>query len=464
MTSTGRSTTSARPAAGVPVVDELTDTREQVPGRNWLRLAMLVAVALVLLVAVAIAVNLGRGKTPLGAEPDDDEPSTSSSPTVTTPRAVTDAVHRPRRRPTSTRRGTARRTPTTSAAAVDGDQTTSWTTLTYKQQLGPDGLKRGVGLVVDLGQSRAVRRVDLTLVGVPTALSLYLTDDVPTNPEELTPVGEVQADGAAATVDLDDAPTGRYLTIWFTSLPAVDGGYKGGIVDLVVAGMNSPAEAELTDHELLQAHVDGDPDAFAILFRQHRDRLWAVALRTMGNPDDAADGLQDGMIAAYRRAGSFRGDAAVTTWLHRVVVNACLDRLRAAKVRRAEPLPEDLEDIGDRGSLVTSTTEAADPADLAVVEERRRIVLAALDQLPADQKAALILVDMEGYPVAEVAAMLDCAVGTVKSRCSRGRARLATLLGVLRPGGDPDHGPPGNPDPLPSVRTTEASRAPPDPG
>jgi RNA polymerase sigma-70 factor, ECF subfamily len=228
--------------------------------------------------------------------------------------------------------------------------------------------------------------------------------------------------------------------------------------------MNSPAEAELTDHELLQAHVDGDSDAFATLFRRHRDRLWAVALRTMGNPDDAADGLQDGMIAAYRRAGSFRGDAAVTTWLHRVVVNACLDRLRAAKVRRAEPLPEDLEDIGDRGSLVTSTTAAADPADLAVVDERRRTVLAALDQLPADQKAALILVDMEGYPVAEVAAMLDCAVGTVKSRCSRGRARLAVLLGVLRPGGEPDHVPPGNPDALPSVRTTEASRAPPDPG
>jgi RNA polymerase sigma-70 factor, ECF subfamily len=228
--------------------------------------------------------------------------------------------------------------------------------------------------------------------------------------------------------------------------------------------MNSPAEAGRTDHELLLAHVDGDPDAFAILFRRHRDRLWAVALRTMGDPDAAADGLQDGMIAAFRRAGSFRGDAAVTTWLHRVVVNACLDRLRAAKVRRAEPLPEDLDDIGDRGSLVTSTTEAADPADLAVVGERRRTVLAALDQLPADQKAALILVDMEGYPVAEVAAMLDCAVGTVKSRCSRGRARLAVLLGVLRPGGEAGHVPPGNPDPLPSVRTTEASRAPPDPG
>ena len=91
-------------------------------------------------------------------------------------------------------------------------------------------------------------------------------------------------------------------------------------------------------------------------------------------------------------------------------------------------------------------------------------MLAALDQLPAEQRAALVLVDMEGYPVAEVAEMLDCAVGTVKSRCSRGRARLATLLGVLKPGGEADHVPPGNPDPFPSVRTTEASRAPPEPG
>ena len=190
---------------------------------------------------------------------------------------------------------------------------------------------------------------------------------------------------------------------------------------------------EPTDADLLQAHVDGDPDAFGVLFRRHRDRLWAVALRTMGNPEDAADGLQDGMIAAFRRAGSFRGDAAVTTWLHRVVVNACLDRLRAAKVRRADPLPDDLEEYGDRRAVTVSDRSTTDPADLAVADERRRIVLAALAELPAEQRAALVLVDMEGYPVADVAEMLGCAVGTVKSRCSRGRARLAERLGILAP-------------------------------
>jgi RNA polymerase sigma-70 factor (ECF subfamily) len=215
---------------------------------------------------------------------------------------------------------------------------------------------------------------------------------------------------------------------------------------------------EASDEELLRAHVDGDADAFGVLFGRHRDRLWAVALRTMGNPEDAADGLQDGMIAAFRRAGGFRGDAAVTTWLHRVVVNACLDRIRAAKVRRTDTLPDDVE---DRGTLVAAATAEDDPAAAALADERRRRVLAALASLPAEQRAALVLVDMEGYPVAEVAMMLGCAEGTVKSRCSRGRARLATLLTDLAAAsGDAAH---GNPPPADPVQATTPPRGPPTP-
>ena len=217
-----------------------------------------------------------------------------------------------------------------------------------------------------------------------------------------------------------------------------------------------------SDADLLAAHVAGDRRAFGVLFCRHRDRLWAVALRTMCNPEDAADGLQDGMVAAYRRAGSFRGEAAVTTWLHRVVVNACLDRLRAMKVRRAEPLPDDLEEYGDRGSTISATDATADPADLTEQGERRRQVLDALASLPQEQRAALVLVDMEGYPVAEAALMLECAVGTVKSRCSRGRARLAVLLADLM--APADAAPPPQPRNLPvtpPVQSTQPSRAPP---
>ncbi|HZB19470.1 MAG TPA: RNA polymerase sigma factor SigM [Blastococcus sp.] len=220
--------------------------------------------------------------------------------------------------------------------------------------------------------------------------------------------------------------------------------------------MITPVTGDRSDQALLQAHVDGDAEAFGELFARHRDRLWAVALRTMGNPEDAADGLQDGMIAAFRRAGSYRGEAAVTTWLHRVVVNACLDRIRAAKIRRFEALPDDVE---DRGTLVATAEHDDQPEAAAEDAERRRRVLAALATLPADQRAALVLVDMEGYPVAEVAEMLGCAEGTIKSRCSRGRKRLAALLVDLhRPNGGPPH---GNPPPDGPVQPSVRPRGPP---
>jgi RNA polymerase sigma-70 factor, ECF subfamily len=188
------------------------------------------------------------------------------------------------------------------------------------------------------------------------------------------------------------------------------------------------AHHELTDTELLAAHRDGDPDAFGVLFTRHRDRLWAVALRTTGNPEDAADALQEAMISAFRRADSFRGDALVTTWLHRVVVNASLDRLRRNKVRSAQPLPDDLEENAGRGAVLAGADDTVQPEAQAVLADRRDTVLAALDRLPPDQKAAVVLVDVEGYPVEEVARMLECPTGTVKSRCARGRAKLAVLL------------------------------------
>jgi RNA polymerase sigma-70 factor (ECF subfamily) len=90
--------------------------------------------------------------------------------------------------------------------------------------------------------------------------------------------------------------------------------------------------------------------------------------------------------------------------------------------------------VGPDGSGVSRTASVVDPADLAVDHERRAAVLAALETLPLDQRAALVLVDMEGYSVEETARILDCAPGTVKSRCSRGRARLLPLLTTHDPG------------------------------
>ena len=181
-------------------------------------------------------------------------------------------------------------------------------------------------------------------------------------------------------------------------------------------GMSQPADR--SDAALLAAHVAGDPDAFAELVRRHRDRLWAVALRTLGDREEAADAVQDALISTYRAAGSFRGDSAVTTWLHRVVVNACLDRVRRRTARPTVPLPDD-------------DALYAEP-DIAGRVATSLDVTAALATLPAEQRAALVLVDMQGWSVDEAARILGVAPGTIKSRCARGRARLLPALTHLR--------------------------------
>lgn len=176
---------------------------------------------------------------------------------------------------------------------------------------------------------------------------------------------------------------------------------------------------ELTDRELLAAHCAGDPDAFGELFRRHRDRMWALALRTTRDPEMAADAVQEAFLSAFRRADSFRGEAAVTTWLHRIVVNSCLDRLR--RLKPVATLPD-----ADLSTL-------ADPHDHHHSVDVRLDVRAALEQLPEGQRMALVLVDMHGLSTAEAALVLDVAEGTVKSRCSRGRAAMVPLLGLGTP-------------------------------
>ena len=175
---------------------------------------------------------------------------------------------------------------------------------------------------------------------------------------------------------------------------------------------------EISDKELLARHAQGDPHAFSVLVRRHRDRMWAVALRTIGDPDEAADALQDACLSAFRAAGRFRGDAAVTTWLHRIVVNACLDRIRRKSVRPATPM-------GDDATFDSVAPKMPDPTDAHGVSLDVRT---ALLHLPFEQRAALVRVDMMGYSVDDAARVLEVPPGTIKSRCARGRARLAPLL------------------------------------
>src|ERR1039458_4610420 len=112
-------------------------------------------------------------------------------------------------------------------------------------------------------------------------------------------------------------------------------------------------QSDSSDSDLLRRHVQGDTETFGLLFLRHRERLWAVALRTLGDQEEAADALQDAMISAFRRAADFRGDSAVTTWLHRIVVNACLDRIRRRAARpAASGMDEQTLDVLAQGSAL----------------------------------------------------------------------------------------------------------------
>jgi len=168
-----------------------------------------------------------------------------------------------------------------------------------------------------------------------------------------------------------------------------------------------------SDADLLSAHLAGDRLAFAELFGRHRIQLYRLARRRSQSAEDADDAVQEAMLAAHRGAGSFRNDAAVSSWLYRIVVNTCRDRLRRNAIRPTIPLTDD---------TVVSVCDRTSEVETAIV------VRQALLQLPPTQRSAVVAVDMHGYSVADTAALLKVAEGTVKSRCARARARLAVLL------------------------------------
>lgn len=176
----------------------------------------------------------------------------------------------------------------------------------------------------------------------------------------------------------------------------------------------STSDQEASDEELLARGIDGDQAAFTTLMRRHEDRIFSLALRMMGNRSDALDATQDAFVSAYRKGRSFEGDSAFSTWLYRVAVNACKDLLRK---RARTPLPsEELpEPRSDRPS------EAEEIASRLEVRE-------ALAQLADDYREAVVMHDLGGIPYEEIAQVTGAALGTVKSRISRGRKRLAEIL------------------------------------
>jgi len=174
------------------------------------------------------------------------------------------------------------------------------------------------------------------------------------------------------------------------------------------------------DEDLVRRYLSGDRAAFAALVERHERRVYNLALRMTGREEDARDAAQDAFLTVLRKLSSFRGEAAFTTWLHRVTVNACYDLLRK---RQRAPLLE----RGDDDLPAREPPPAPDHADASSLSMD---VQQALLQVPEDFRAVMILHDVHDLRQEEVAAIVGVPIGTVKSRLHRGRIALARAMGI----------------------------------
>jgi RNA polymerase sigma-70 factor, ECF subfamily len=196
--------------------------------------------------------------------------------------------------------------------------------------------------------------------------------------------------------------------------PTPDGG------DAVPSPRRDPGQA--VDAALIEEALTGRLEAFNELVRRHQDQLFALVYRLVPDPDQAADAVQEAFFSAYRNLASYRG-GSVKSWLGRIAVNAAMDMQRAKRRRPFQPYPE-FEDE----SWQPSAGEQAEPETQAVAGEQRRVLGEALAALPIEQRACIVLFDVQGYDYPEIARIMGVSLGTVKSRIHRGRAALRQRL------------------------------------
>lgn len=178
------------------------------------------------------------------------------------------------------------------------------------------------------------------------------------------------------------------------------------------------------EHELIRRAGRGDSAAFETLMSAQEGRMYAVALRMCGNREDAQDCMQEAMVRVYRAISGFKGQSSFATWVYRITMNSCLDELRRRKARTSASLDAMLEN-GYSPSDETDT-----PEHHSLQAEQKRLLEKAIADLPEDMRAAIVLRDIQGCSYDEIARVLNANVGTIKSRISRGRERLRSVLSL----------------------------------
>ncbi len=181
-------------------------------------------------------------------------------------------------------------------------------------------------------------------------------------------------------------------------------------------------ERRARDRVLVAASLSGDPDAFNRLVELYQDYLFALTVRVVNDREAAADAVQEAFFNAYRNLHRFHGDS-FRSWITRIALNAATDILRVRKRRPADPYPE-----WEDESWQPPADESEGPERAAMVRSRDAALAAALQRVTPDQRAAILLYDIEGYDYQEIAEMQGVSLGTVKSRIHRGRLALRDLL------------------------------------
>ena len=179
---------------------------------------------------------------------------------------------------------------------------------------------------------------------------------------------------------------------------------------------------EFNERDMIERASGGDAAAFNRLMEQHERRMYAVALRMCGNREDAQDCLQEAMLRVYRAIGGFKGQSSFSTWVYRITMNTCLDELR----RKKNSQSASLDNLLEMGWSPTDDSNA--PEKQAMRSELRRNLNRAIQELPEEMRAAVVLRDIQGFSYDEIARMLEINVGTIKSRISRGREKLREKL------------------------------------
>ncbi len=181
---------------------------------------------------------------------------------------------------------------------------------------------------------------------------------------------------------------------------------------------------QLDDDALADRARNGELDAFNLLVRRYQRRVFGLCLGMLRSPAAAEDAAQDAMLAAWRALHSYRG-GNFPAWLMRIAANRCRDELRRRKRRPSTSLDRMLDEHGD----AWSPPDDGRPPDIAALDaETGRTLLAALQQLPEEQRQTILLSDVQGLAYREIADTMNTSVGTVKSRLNRARARMRQLL------------------------------------